>query len=98
MGPDMPDTARRPGDHDDLRVDFARFEGKVGADLTNLAHDVKNLITSLAAYATTRDLKGAEERIDRLEKNQTWITRTIVGAIVTALMGLVVAVAEGGHL
>jgi hypothetical protein len=84
-----------------MEVAFARFEGSVTAEIKNLAHDVKNLMGSLAAYATTRDLGAAEQRIDKLEKAQTWLIRTIAGAIITASVsgvgGLVWWVARASH-
>jgi len=84
-----------------MEVAFARFEGSVSTEIKNLAHDVKNLMASLAAYATTRDLGAAEQRIDKLERAQTWLVRTIAGAIITASIsgvgGLVWWVAKAGH-
>ena len=87
-----------PENREDLHVAFARFEGTVSTEIKNLAHDMKNLFATLAAYATTRDLKAAEDRVTKLESNQTWIVRSIVGAVVSALLAGVVAVAKGGHL
>ena len=96
----MPDTGSDQGRHA-MEVAFARFQGEVTAELKNLAHDVKNLVTSLAAFATTRDLSAAEARIAKLEKNQSWLIRTIASAIITASVagigGLVWFVAKAGH-
>jgi len=96
----MPDSASDHG-RASMEVAFARFEGSVSAEIKNLAHDVKNLVASLAAYATTRDLSAAEQRIEKLEKGQTWLIRTISGALITASVsgvgGLVWWVAKAGH-
>ncbi|MCJ2102479.1 hemolysin XhlA family protein [Methylobacterium sp. E-046] len=96
----MPDTGSDHG-RPAMEVAFARFEGSVSAEIKNLAHDVKNLVASLAAYATTRDLAAAESRIDKLERAQTWLIRTIAGALITASVsgvgGLVWWVARASH-
>ncbi|MEG9526141.1 MAG: hemolysin XhlA family protein [Hyphomicrobiales bacterium] len=96
----MPDSGSDHG-RASMEVAFARFEGSVSAEIKNLAHDVKNLVASLAAYATTRDLSAAEQRIDKLEKAQTWLIRTIAGALITASVsgvgGLVWWAAKASH-
>lgn len=96
----MPDTENgRPSGNgaSPIEVSFARFEGAVTAELKNVAHDVKNLVAALAAYATTRDLNAAEARIDKLEKNQGWLVRTFVAAVVTIVVGVVGMVLKGAH-
>ena len=97
----MPDSGPDGGRHSSMEVAFARFEGQVTAEIKNVSHDVKNLIASLKAYATTRDLAAAEVRIDKLETGQTWLIRTIAGAIITASISgisfLVWWMAKGGH-
>lgn len=96
----MPDSASDHG-RASMEVAFARFEGSVSAEIKNLAHDVKNLVASLAAYATTRDLSAAELRIEKLEKGQIWLIRTISGALITASVsgvgGLVWWIAKAAH-
>ena len=102
----MPDpgNSARSGAREAIEVAFARFEGSVTAELKNVAHDVRNLVSALAAYATTRDLQAAEEkidqaekRIDKLEKNQAWVVRTVIGAVIAGLMGLLGLAAKGVH-
>lgn len=90
-------TRPRGASASQIEVAFARFEGSVTTELKNVAHDVKNLITALAAYATIKDLKVAEERIDKLEKNQSWLVRTIIGAVVASVLAAAGYVAKGGH-
>jgi hypothetical protein len=66
----------------------------MSAEIKNLAHDVKHPTASLQAYATTRDLKNVEDRIAKMEANQTWLVRSVV----SALLGVVIIAAKGGHL
>ena len=96
----MPDTDNgRPSGAgaSQIEVAFARFEGTVSAELKNVAHDVKNLVAALAAYATTRDLNAAEARISKLEKDQTWLVRTFIGAVVTIVVTGLGLLLKGSH-
>ena len=36
------------------------------------------------------DMKALEERITKLESSNTWLVRTVIGIIITAIMGLVI--------
>ena len=35
------------------------------------------------------DVKALEERVSKLENANTWLSRTIIGIIISAIMGLV---------
>jgi hypothetical protein len=51
----------------------------------NTQHRLRNLEQRFDAYATNRDLLSVTDRVERLENNQTWVTRAVVGAWIGGL-------------
>ncbi len=74
-----------------MRVDVAVLKEKVGSidkKLDALAASLSNV------YATRADMRVLKEDIDGLKSNQGWIIKLIVGAVIVAVLGLVIV--KGG--
>lgn len=57
-------------------------------ELKKLIADVKD------GYATKDQHTALELRVKNLESNQTWITRLIIGTVITAILGLIITIAK----
>lgn len=70
------------------------FTEKDRATLTTLEVKLDRAIQDIAAlsanFALKSELADALKKIEKLESNQTWVTRTIIGIIIVALLGLVI--------
>lgn len=64
----------------DLENQQRDFEREVNAKIEALGKNVPTL----------GDHNAHEERTTKLESNQSWVIRSVVGAVITAIMGLVV--------
>lgn len=89
----MTDEMNRDGDSYALtmRVDVAVLKEKVGSidkKLDALAASLSNV------YTTKSEMKGLKDDIDSLKANQGWIIKLIVGAVIVAVLGLVIV--KGG--
>ena len=74
-----------------MRVDVAVLKEKVGSidkKLDALAASLSNV------YATRADMRVLKDDIDGLKSNQGWIIKLIVGAVIVAVLGLVIV--KGG--
>lgn len=66
---------------------LARIEAQQQA----IAERVGRIETKIDAAPTMRDLEPFHARVKALEATQTWVVRSIVGAVVTGLVGVVLA-------
>lgn len=74
-----------------MRVDVAVLKEKVGS----IDKKLDTLAASLAnVYATKDEMKVLKEDIAGLKSNQGWIIKLIVGAVIVAVLGLVIV--KGG--
>lgn len=74
-----------------MRVDVAVLKEKVGSidkKLDALAASLSNV------YATKGDIKVLLDDVEGLKSNQGWIIKLIVGAVIVAVLGLVIV--KGG--
>lgn len=86
------DAGNEPDTHAvTMRVDVAVLKEKVGSidkKLDALAASLSNV------YATRADMRVLKDDIDGLKSNQGWIIKLIVGAVIVAVLGLVIV--KGG--
>lgn len=72
------------------------FTEKDRATLTTLEVKLDRAIQDIAAltntYATKADLFNLEKEIRDLEDNQKWVVRSIIGVVITIIVGLVVTI------
>lgn len=62
-------------------------------DLSYIREKVDTLEKQIATnYVTQIEFKDSTKRLDRLEDTNIWVTRMIVGSVLLAVIGLVVAV------
>ncbi len=74
-----------------MRVDVAVLKEKVGSidkKLDTLAANLANV------YSTKDELKVLRDDVQGLKSNQGWIIKLIVGAVIVAVLGLVIV--KGG--
>lgn len=74
-----------------MRVDVAVLKEKVGGidkKLDALAASLSNV------YSTKSEMKVLKDDIDGLKANQGWIIKLIVGAVIVAVLGVVIV--KGG--
>lgn len=64
---------------------------EVGRLVTELRNEVRELKST---FATKADLQSLEEEVTSLKANQGWIVKIIVGAVVSAVLGIVLV--KGG--
>lgn len=69
-----------------LRAELADIETELRAAKTALEKKIEAVDT---ATPSVEDLKKLEDRLGKLEGNQSWVVRTVIGTIVLAIMGLV---------
>ena len=64
--------------------------GEVVRRLADVQQAVHSLVEKLDRdYARATDLARTDGRVDRLEETNRWVARIIVGAVILALLGLV---------
>ena len=64
--------------------------GEVVRRLADVQQVVHSLVEKLDRdYARATDLARTDGRVDRLEETNRWVARIIVGAVIVALLGLV---------
>lgn len=69
--------------------------GEVVRRLSDVQQTVHSLVEKLDRdYARASDLKRTDGRVDRLEETNRWVARIVVGAVILALLGLVLV--KGG--
>jgi Protein of unknown function (DUF1267). len=68
----------------DIRERLVRVETKIDA-LNDLSKKIDDAVTK--ATETEQRSKSNTHRIDKLEANNTWLWRTVVGAIIVAGVG-----------
>lgn len=77
-----------------MRVDVAVLKEKVGSidkKLDALAASLSNV------YSTKAEMSVLKDDIDGLKSNQGWIIKLIVGAVIVAVLGLVIVKGQVPH-
>ncbi len=77
-------------------------QGDIKSDVRLLAYQVAQLDKKLDRffdevknnYASKADLKNVKDDVDKLNNNLGWLVKIIIGAVVVALLGLVIV--KGG--
>ncbi|GJD88155.1 hypothetical protein BHAOGJBA_1668 [Methylobacterium hispanicum] len=77
-------------------------QGDIKSDVRLLAYQVAQLDKKLDRffeevknnYASKADLKNVKDDVDKLNNNIGWLVKIIIGAVVVALLGLVIV--KGG--
>lgn len=72
----------------DLRSDVRILNYQVGEldkKLDRFFDEVKN------SYASKGDLNGLKEDVNKLKDNLSWLIKLVIGAVVIALLGLVIS-------
>ncbi len=59
--------------------------------LTRIEERTTQALERLSVMATSAEVADMRRRIDGLESGQTWVTRLIIGAVITALMAALIA-------
>lgn len=78
---------------DDVKERLIRIEENVKR-ITDIQNDVDNL--KIASTQHESSGKSAHKRLDSLENNQTWLWRTVIGAIIVGAISLLFAASKGG--
>jgi hypothetical protein len=77
---------------DDLRKDVADIKVSVAKHEVTiedvLLHRLRNAEQKQDAYLTKRDVEPIDDRVEKLEGNQSWVVRTIIGMVIAAFAGL----------
>lgn len=84
-----------------------RLEQKLD-QLTEIVGDVANKVTRIETTMIEREktdnlkfnylekqIYSSNERITSLEDNQKWLVRSVIGSVVTALMGIILSIIGG---
>lgn len=77
----------------ELKVAMARIEqstADMSSQLRDIKHDIKGLEQSNQAIGVLAvRVNTVEDRVASLEDSQKWVVRVMTGAIITAVMGLI---------
>jgi hypothetical protein len=78
---------------DDFKERLIRIEERL-KNIDDMKNDVDNL--KIGQAQTDASAKSAHKRLDVLEANQTWLWRTVIGAIIVGSLGVLFAALKGG--
>lgn len=70
-----------------LESNLENLPNKILADLPSKLY---NNCTRIAIVEKTID--GVKDRVGKVEGNISWVTKTILGIVITAIMGIIVAI------
>lgn len=67
----------------------ARIEAILTGDLATMKGDIKDIQLELKQQTEkTSEISALKDRISKLESSNIWFTRTIMGIVITAVLGL----------
>jgi len=75
-------------DHEEIRVTLARIEERVCAMHKNWGHAMEHINDKLDDLASKDSLMAIERRTTKLEANQTWVVRSVLGTVISVLAGV----------
>ncbi|WP_144513722.1 hemolysin XhlA family protein [Bacillus mycoides] len=70
----------------DLKKEFQQEIQQIKLDQKDMQRDIRNIETRTTV--NEKDIVNINKLLDKISANTTWILRIIIGAIVTALIGL----------
>lgn len=70
-----------------LESNLENLPNKILADLPSKLY---NNCTRIAIVEKTID--GVKDKVNKIEGNISWVTKTILGIVITAIMGIIVAI------
>ncbi|OOR18172.1 MULTISPECIES: hemolysin XhlA family protein [Bacillus cereus group] len=70
----------------DLKKEFQQEVQQIKLDQKDMQRDIRNIETRTTV--NEKDIVNINKLLDKISANTTWILRIIIGAIVTALIGL----------
>lgn len=77
-----------------LEVKVARMEEKVENIEATVVRIERALISTQQTFVTHQEMKFRDREIQELKNNQTWLWRTVVGAVILGFIGLLFLAAE----
>jgi len=72
-----------------MEVKVARMEEKIENIETAVYRIEKALTSAQQSFVTHKELEFRDKVIERLENNQTWLWRTVIGAVITGGIGII---------
>lgn len=77
----------------DMKTQLTALSTKVDyeaiAEIKRIKADLKELEERLASYATQEAVKNIDDKVTNINKNITWIVSLVLGAVVLAVVQLV---------
>lgn len=70
----------------DLKKEFQQEIQQIKLDQKDMQRDIRNIETRTTV--NEKDIVNINKLLDKISANTTWILRIIIGAIVTALIGV----------
>lgn len=71
------------------------IDKNLGSRIENLGQKFDAFTTELkSTYATKTELSIVDDRVRKVQDNQSWVIKLIIGAVIVAVLGLVIA--KGG--
>ncbi|XLP26018.1 hemolysin XhlA family protein (plasmid) [Bacillus toyonensis] len=70
----------------DLKKEFQQEIQQIKLDQKDMQRDIRNIETRTTV--NEKDIVNINKLLDKISANTTWILRIIIGAIITALIGL----------
>lgn len=77
-----------------LEVKVARMEQKIENIENTVVRIEKSLTSARDSFVTHKEMKFRDEEIQDLKRNQTWLWRTVVGAVLLGFIGFLFIIAE----
>lgn len=91
MGDSHEDERRDSPAFVQMQIDVAVLKQAVGGIDKKLDHIAVDLRDT---YARKTDVKEVEERVKKLNDNISWVIKIVIGAVIVAVLGLIIA--KGG--
>lgn len=83
----MPDPAHFTQKDRDVILRLVEVNARIEEKLERALSDIKSMNDNLV---TRKEFESATFRIKNLEDNQRWLARTVIGLVITGLVGLII--------